>query len=51
MGAWGFYDDENDTAQDFWISVQDAFLPKKVSEAMSDIYDIDGEMAYALTMK
>lgn len=39
MGGWGFYDDENDTVADIWISLELGILPKSFFELKKKIPD------------
>jgi hypothetical protein len=36
MGAWGYFDDENDYAHDLWQNVTDKILPKSIIGVLKD---------------
>lgn len=41
MGAWGYYDDENDNTMDNWIEIERLFYPKELLNAEDVIEEID----------
>ena len=41
MGAWGYYDDENDNTLDNWFEIENMVIPKELKNAKDIIENID----------
>lgn len=41
MGAWGYYDDENDNVADIWQEIMEAVLPKSFHEIENHVTDYE----------